>query len=51
MGKEVATMAKASNIPEMQDGDESKVVQVAQVDVPEAYNEKNSTAMTRETSG
>ena len=38
MGKEVATMAKASNIPEMQDGDESKVVQVAQVDVPEEYN-------------
>ena len=38
MGKEVATMAKASNIPEMEDGDESKVVQVAQVDVPEAYN-------------
>ena len=38
MGKEVATMAKASNIPQMEDGDESKVVQVAQVDVPEAYN-------------
>ena len=31
-------MAKASNIPEKEDGNESKVVQVAQVDVPEAYN-------------
>ena len=38
MGKEVATMTKASNIPQMEDGDESKVVQVAQVDVPEEYN-------------
>lgn len=38
MGKEVVVMAKASNVPQMEDGDQSEVVQVAQVNVPEEYN-------------